>query len=79
MSKPIGYKIAVALTAVIQTGLSLIVPAGICIFGAKFLVDKFSFPEYTTLIGVVFGVASGFYSMVKYLYSCVKTSYRDNE
>ena len=78
MKKPVGYKIAVALTTILQTGLSLIVPAALCILGAHFLVDKFSFPEYTKLIGVIFGVLSGFYSMIKYLYVTFKSVYKDD-
>ncbi len=74
MAKPFGYKIAVALTTVLQAGLSAVVPVGICVLGAKFLVDKFSLPEYTTLIGIIFGVLSGFYSMIKYIYSAMKTT-----
>lgn len=79
MAKPFGYKIAVALTAVLQAGLSVIVPAAIFIFGARFLVDKFSFPEYTTLIGIVLGVVSGFYSMIKYIYSAIRASEDKNK
>ncbi len=74
MSKPFGYKIAVALTTVLQAGISAVVPVGICILGARFLVDKFSLPEYTTLIGIILGVLSGFYSMIKYIYSAIKAT-----
>ncbi len=79
MARPIGYKIAVALSTFVQTTMSLIVPAGIFIFGAIFLVDKFSFPEYTKPIGVVLGVVAGFYSMFKYIFSVVKITNRDED
>ena len=78
MKKPIVYKISIALTAILQAGLCVIVPSGVCILSAYFLVDKFSFPEYTKLIGVILGVLSGFYSMLKYLYTTFKSAYKDD-
>lgn len=76
MAKPFGYKIAVALTMVLQAGISSVVPVVMCVLGARFLVDKFFFPEYTTLIGIILGVLSGFYSMIKYIYSAIRTTDR---
>lgn len=73
------YKIAAALTSVMQTALSLLVPVFICIFAAKYLTDKFRLPPFVMIVGIVFGAASGFYSMIKYITSTARTVNRDDD
>ena len=73
------YKITAALTSVLQTALSLLVPVFICIFAAKYLTDKFALPPIVMILGILLGAASGFYSMFKYIISTVKTVNRDDD
>ena len=68
MKKRERFNIAVALTAVTQAGLSVLVPIGILVFFAKFLIEKFSFSDKMMLGAIVLGVLSGFYNMIKYIY-----------
>ena len=73
------YKIAAALTSVVQTALSLLVPVFICIFAAKYLTDKFSLPPIVMILGIVLGAASGFHNMIKYIMSTAETVNRDDD
>ena len=66
-------KIFAALSSVTQTALCLVVPAGLCIGVGKWLVDKQGFPQFTIIIAIVFGVISGFYTMIKYIYELIKS------
>lgn len=66
-------KIFTALSSVTQTALCLVVPAGLCIGVGKWLVDKQGFPKITIIIAIVFGVISGFYTMIKYIYELIKS------
>ena len=49
-----------------QMGISVVVPILLCVFGAKYLVEKF-LPNhrYIIAVGILLGAASGFYSMIK--------------
>ena len=69
-----NFKIIVAITSVTQAGLSALVPVLIMGLLAKFLIVKFSFPEITMVIAIVFGVISGFYNMIRYIYLLMKRS-----
>ena len=55
-----------------QAAFSLVVPALLCILGAKYLTDKFDLPPFVMIAGIVLGVASGFYSMFKYIISAAR-------
>jgi len=66
-------KIITALSSVTQTALCLIVPAGLCIGIGKWLVDKQGFPQFTMVVAIVLGVLSGFYSMIKYIFTLIKS------
>ena len=73
------YKIAVAFSSVMQTALSLLVPLFICVFAARYLTSKFGLPPFVMIAGIVFGVASGFYSMVKYIITAARTVNREDD
>lgn len=74
-----AYKVAVAFSSVIQTSLSLLTPIFICIFAAKYLTEKFSLPPIVMIIGIILGVASGFYSMIKFIISAIHTADRSDD
>ena len=59
-------EIAKALSMITQIGISVITPVLICVFGAKYLVEKF-LPghKYLIAIGALLGAASGIYTMIK--------------
>ena len=59
-------EIAKALSMLTQIGISVISPVLLCVFGAKYLVDKF-LPghKYLIAVGALLGAASGIYSMIK--------------
>lgn len=67
-------KIAVALTTVLQAGVSAVVPPLLCIFAARYLMNRFALPPFTMLIAIVLGVLSGFYSMIKYIMSAINST-----
>ena len=56
-------EIAKALSMITQIGISVITPVLICVFGAKYLVEKF-LPGHKYLIAIL-GAASGIYTMIK--------------
>ena len=74
-----AYKVAVAFSSIMQTALSLLTPIFICIVVAKYLTEKFSLPPFVMILGIILGVASGFYSMIKYIISAVHTADRSDD
>jgi len=62
------FKIAVALTSIMQTGMSAVFPPLVLILLARFLINKFGLPDIIMLFAVIFGVICGFYNMIKYIH-----------
>lgn len=62
-----------ALTAFSQVALTVLSPIAACLVIGKFIVDRFSLPQYVIAIFVVLGAISGFYSMVKYILKITKS------
>ena len=67
-----NFKILVALTSVTQAGLCVFTPMVLLGLLAKFLINKFSAPDYLFLVAIIIGVFSGFYNMIKYIYIAMK-------
>lgn len=67
-----SFEIAKAITSITQAGLSVIIPVGLMIWLARFLIKKFFLPEFIMIIAIVLGVASGFYNMMKNLFLLTK-------
>ena len=66
-----NFKIAVALTSIMQAGLSVLVPPFLLYYFAKFLINKFGFSDRLIIFAIVLGVLSGFYNMFKFLHSII--------
>ena len=66
------FDVAVALSCILQAGLNVLVPILICYLFAKFLINRFSFPDITMVAAIVLGVFSGVYNMFKYIYTLIK-------
>lgn len=62
------FKIAVALTSIMQAGMSAVFPPLVLILLARFLINKFGLPDKIMLFAVIFGVICGFYNMIKYIH-----------
>lgn len=69
MSKKDNFNIAVALSAILQAGINVIVPVFIYVIAAKFLINRLAFPDVTMVICIVLGVVTGVYNMFRYIYS----------
>lgn len=74
-----GFEIAKALTAVTQASLSVLVPVALFIWLAQFLIRKYALPQYIMIIAIVLGVVSGFYNMMKYLFSAAKNNSKEDK
>ena len=72
-----NFKIIMALTTITHAGLSVFSPVVILGLLAKFLISKFNAPDYFFLIAIIFGVFSGFYNMIKFLYITIKKDGED--
>ena len=68
-----SFKIAVALSSIMQAGLSVFVPPLLLSLGAKFLIEKFGLSDKIFIFAIIFGVICGFYNMFKYIYSVLNS------
>ena len=73
------YKIAVAVTSVTQTAMSLLVPLFIFIFGARYLTNRFNLPPFVNILGIILGVVCGFYSSFRYIIAAARVANKDRE
>ena len=71
MKRKEKFDIAVALSCILQTGLNVIVPVVICYLFAGFLINRFSFPDFTKVVAIILGVFSGAYNMFRYIYTLI--------
>lgn len=73
------YKTVDALSSVLQAGISVVIPVLMFLGLGKFLQYKFNLGGKTMLICIIFGVISGFYSMIKYLFLITKNKDGDDK
>lgn len=58
-----------------QLALSLLTPCFLCIIACSWLKNKFGLGEWVIIVGILFGLASGFVSVATF----VKSAMRDAE
>ena len=60
-----NFKLAIAISAITQIGISVIISVFICIYGAAWLRDKFSLGNWIVILGIVLGIGSGILSVFR--------------
>lgn len=60
-------KTVYALHFIFQAAFSMLVPAGLLIFGGWYLNARRGWGKWVLVVAIVLGVAFGFYSMIYYI------------
>ena len=60
-------KAVYALNYIFQAAFSMIVPAGLLIFGGWYLHNRCGWGKWALITAIVLGVLFGFYSMIYYI------------
>ena len=68
-----------AMAMVTQFGIGIITPMLLCIFAALWLKSRFALGDWVVLIGVFFGMGSGFLSMLKMIRQMSELSKKEDE
>jgi ATP synthase protein I len=71
--------LAMAVAAITQLGLSVIIPIIFCIYITGWLQRKFSPGNWILILGIIVGVISGFYSMISLLRLILDKINRQND
>lgn len=60
------------LALVTQVGISAVIPIGLCMLGANFLIEKFQLGNWVMIMGILLGIGAGFLNIYKMLQSFYK-------
>ncbi len=61
-----------ALSMITQFGLSMIVTLLLCVFGAKYLKDKFFLGNWIMIVGIIVGILCSVITMINFVKSMLK-------
>lgn len=62
-----------------QLGLSVVVPIVLCAFGGRWLQNRFSLPDYVTVIAILIGVAAAINGFVRFVKDYLSRIDKDNK